>query len=255
MDIFQQPALLDTQWKADRTPVTAGDLAVHTAIVEIFSAEYPRIPIIGEEGDHGRLTGRSGELRLSVDEIDGTTAFTYGIPVFTTMVALIQGGDVIKSVIHDPVMHRTFSAERGAGAFLNGVPIRTCTQRPENANVGVATWPKRGRNDMLVPRMVSGVIRELHDRGYCFTEAGTIGYIDALVASGILVGTIFPGDKVHDTAAGDLIVREAGGVATDLWGKPLSYDKPTVNGHVFACNQEIHAELVDIVHRHDNRER
>jgi myo-inositol-1(or 4)-monophosphatase len=254
-DIFAQPALLDTEWKADDTPVTAGDRAVHTAIVDILSVEYPQISIVGEEGTHGTRVGPDHEYWLSVDEIDGTTAFTYGIPVFTTMVALMRGNEVMKSVIHDPTMQRTYSAERGRGAFLNDIPIRARGQKPKSPHISIAAWPALGRNDMLVPRMISGVARELHDRNYRLTTAWSIGHSDALVAAGVLVGSLFPGSAVHDTVAADLIVREAGGVATDLWGKPLSYGEPTVNGHIFACNQETHDDLVEIVRRHDNRQR
>ncbi len=253
-DIFRQPSLLDTKWKADNTPVTAGDLVVHAAVVEIFAAAYPQIPNVGEEGSAGTRTHQAGEYWVSLDPIDGTGAFRRGIPMFTTMLALMCGNEVTMGVIHDPIMQRTYSAQRGRGAFLNDVPIHTRVE-PTDATIGVAVWPGSGRSDMVLPRMVSGVMRELHDRGHRFAPAWSIGYNDALVASGMLAGSVFAGDSTHDTAAGDIIVREAGGIATDLWGRPLSYDGQPVNGHVVSCNAAIHDEILEVVRRHDNRPR
>jgi fructose-1,6-bisphosphatase/inositol monophosphatase family enzyme len=254
-EIFQQPRLLDTEWKADNTPVTAGDRAAHDIIVERMSLHFPHIPIVGEEGNCGSRTGSSHEYWLSVDEIDGTAAFSMGIPVFVTMVALMRGTAAVKSVIHDPVMQRTYSAEDGRGACLDNLPIATLKGTPKKSYVSLAVWPGQGGNGMLLPRMISGVARELHDRGYCVTTAWSIGYSDALVACGKFVGSIFAGDTVHDTAAPDLLVREAGGVVTDLWGKSISYDGSTVNGHIAACDFGMHLDLLDIVRRHDNRSR
>lgn len=253
--VFSDPALFHTEWKSDDTPVTAADLAVHKIVTEMMATNFAHIPIVGEEGAVGSRTGADDEIWLSVDEVDGTSAFTLGIPVFTTLVALMRGEHVIKSVISDPVMRRTYSAEIGMGATLNDRPVSVCRELPRNATIGVASWPESGKSDMLLPRMVSGVMRELHDRGYHLMEMHSIAYIDAMVASGLLAGTIFAGDKVHDTAAADLLVREAGGVATDLWGNPLRYGAGVVNGHVYACNATVHSQLLDIVRRHDNRSR
>ena len=76
-----------------------------------------------------------------------------------------------------------------------------------------------------------------------------IGYLDAMVADGRLAGTIFPGRTMHDTAAGHLLVEEAGGKATDLRGNPLDYSGTCLFGHIFSVGGDMHDQLVELVRK------
>lgn len=244
--LFLQKQAHDTQYKDDQTPFSKADTGANEIIVHRMAERFPDIPIVAEEGGRGRRTGARGEYWLLVDDIDGSTGFILGIPTFATMLTLMRGDRPIKTVIYDPILRRAFTAEEGGGAYLNAVPIKVADRMPKNPMVGICAWPERGKHDMLLKGMVNGITTTLHDRGYCFTNCCSIGYFDALVASGDLMATIFAGQHAHDTAAGDLLVREAGGIAVDLRGCEIHYDKPYVAGHIFT-SRVVADELFGVV--------
>ncbi len=239
------------EFKIDATPVTAADRAISGLVDEWRRSLFPELAIISEEGLKGERTGDPKQYWMLVDEVDGTWAYHLGIPVFSSLFALMRGNEVAMSVIVDPISHRIYTAGRGKGAYLNRKRIHAQLSLPKNPSVGIVAWPKRGINDMLIENMISGpdggVSGALHRMGCVPIKMGTIGYVDAMVAAGWLSATIFPGSTLHDTAAGDLLVREAGGIASDLYGSPLEYSGTMVDGHVFSCNSEFHDKMLDII--------
>ena len=248
---YNAPERQDIRFKADGTKVTAADRAVHDYIVERMQSFYPYIPIVGEEGKVGKRTGTKDEYWLVMDELDGTHAFTLGLPVSAVMIALMKGAHPIRSAIDDPFNNRLYTAELGKGAFLNGSPIRVQQETPEYPVVDVCSWPKRGKNDMLVENMVGGVAGDLHALLHCEVHSvGGIGIVEARLASGEFSATVFPGSTLHDTAAGDLLVREAGGTTSDLRGKRLSYSGDAVEGHIFAATPDLHAKILEVMHKY-----
>ncbi len=238
---------LAVKLKADKTLVTAADRGVHDLVVSWLSA-YPGLVLVGEEGKLGTRTYGMDEHWLAVDELDGTHAYAMGIPVATVMIALMFGDVPVRSVIVDPFSERIYAAEKGAGATLNGKALRLASGPIKSPVVDVASWPHQGAYDMLI-RDIMGVSTELHDMGCEVQAVGGIGIADARVASGEFHATVFPGYTWHDTPAGDLLVREAGGITSDLWGKPLRYDKTPPFGHVFAGNEELHSKIIEITRR------
>ena len=82
-----------------------------------------------------------------------------------------------------------------------------------------------------------GIAKVLEQIGFRTEGVASIGYADMLVAAGEYAGVIFPGSSLYDTAPGDLLVREAGGVTSDLQGRPLRYDIDKLDGHITACNE------------------
>ncbi|OGG48215.1 hypothetical protein A2761_01765 [Candidatus Kaiserbacteria bacterium RIFCSPHIGHO2_01_FULL_51_33] len=249
--LYLKPERHAVEFKADGTKVTAADRAVHIYVVKRMQTFFPDIPIVGEEGTAGKRTGAPDEHWLVVDELDGTHAFTLGLPVSAVMIALMEGDHPIRSAIADPFSDRLYTAELGKGAFLNGFPVRVQQKTPKYPVVDVVSWPHRGKNDMLIENMVGGVAEDLHALLHCEVHSvGGIGIVDARVASGEFSATVFPGTTLWDTAAGDLLVREAGGVATDLRGNPLRYDGDSMEGHVFAATADLHASILGVVRKY-----
>jgi fructose-1,6-bisphosphatase/inositol monophosphatase family enzyme len=161
-----EPDSMGLEWKADDTPLTVADRGVRDLVAEYMTQNFPDIPVVGEEGQLGLRTGASDELWMLVDEVDGTWAYMLGVPMFTSMFALMRGDEPLMSAIIDPVGKRLYNAERGRGAFLNGKPIRIQTDFPKGATVGFVSWPHRDLpGDMLVPGMVEGVVVGLHKMG------------------------------------------------------------------------------------------
>jgi myo-inositol-1(or 4)-monophosphatase len=144
-------------------------------------------------------------------------------------------------VIYDPFTDRMYAAERGEGANMNGVPLKvsravTSEDRPI---VGYVSWPK-------CPYNILRVCQYLEDRGVTLVNFCSIGYIEVAVATGEFAGTIFPGTSHHDTAPGHVIVEEAGGKVTDVFGNPLHYNDNKIAGHIMS-NGCIHDLMVEAV--------
>lgn len=237
------------EWKEDETPLTAADRAVRDLVAAFMTERYPHIPVIGEEGQLGRRTGADDEYYLLVDEVDGTWAFMLGVPVFASMFALMRGSEPVMSLICDPIGRRLYTAERGAGAYLNSKQIKVSHELPKVPSVGFVSWPKRDHpSDMIAPGLVHKVVVGLHEMGCIPVNMVTGGYLAAMVADGgRLAGMIFPGRTLHDCAPPDLLVREAGGSVTDFNGKPLWYGGTEVFGYVASVRPDIHVRLLDLV--------
>jgi len=145
-----------------------------------------------------------------VDPLDGTKEFITGVPEYAVAVALVEDGEPVLGVVHNPVTGETFWAERGGGAVLNGQPIHVAEGRVVLAS---RSETKRGEFTPFEDWEVRPV--------------GSIQYKLALVAAGQGAVTWSRGPKHEwDVCAGALIVREAGGLATELAGTPLRYNRP-----------------------------
>lgn len=219
--------------KGDFDLVTEADRASERLIVERLRSWYPSHGIVAEEG--GGHDGTS-EYRWYVDPLDGTTNFAHGYPVFNVTLALERNGEMLCGVIFDPIRQEMFTAERGAGAYLNNRRIHV-SKTASLADTLVATgFPSRKRH-------LNFNVHFYHQLAMCThgVRRGGAAAIDlAYVACGRLDAfwefTLNP----WDMAAGILLVTEAGGRTSDMHGAPLHLRAP----HVIADNALVHDELV-----------
>lgn len=217
-------------------PVTEVDIAAEDAIRKVLTAADPEIPILGEEegGAEGSRT------RWIVDPLDGTVNFLHGYPMYCVCVALQDAGDLQVGVIYDPVRDHCYSAERGCGARLDGEPLRVS----ETADLGDALvasgfpYDRRTHAPEYL-RYVEAFLR----RAQGFRRAGAAGMDLAMLAAGQLDGFWEFGLKPWDVAAGTLIIREAGGVVSDMAGGPLDLDRP----RILASNGRIHDAMLRVL--------
>ena len=163
------------------------------------------------------------------------------MPVSTFMLGVLYEREPVMGLIYDPFTDRTYCAEKGKGAYLNGKPLSVskAAKREDRPVVGYVSWPG-------CPYNVLKVCQYLEDAGITSVNFCSIGYIEAAVATGEFAGTIFPGTKHHDTAPGHIIVAEAGGKVTDIFGKPLHYRGGEIDGHIMS-NGLIHDLIVEAV--------
>jgi len=182
--------------------VTLADGASERVVVARLRADFPQAAFLGEEG--GLQTGTSLE-RWIVDPLDGTTNFAHGYPIFCVSIAFERAGEVVAAVVHAPAMHETFVAERSAGATLNDRKISVSEIETLAASlVCTGFQPARYERNMryfdAASQMTQGVRRD-----------GSAALNLAYVASGRF--DAFWEFDLHqwDTAAGALLVREAGG--------------------------------------------
>ena len=208
--------------KPDRTPVTEADRAVEEAIRSRLAAERPDDGILGEEFG----TTGAGTRRWIIDPIDGTRNYSRGIPVWATLIALEENGEIQLGVVSAPALHRRWHAERGGGAWVNGDRIRVSAIRQvEDAVLSFAleqpipslagyAWHARGYGDFWAHMLVA--------------EGGVDGAVDAV------------GVKVWDLAAIQPIIEEAGGRFSDAAGTAR-----VDGGTAISSNGHLHEALLN----------
>jgi myo-inositol-1(or 4)-monophosphatase len=221
--------------KGDYDLVTETDRASEQLIVQRLQSHFPTHAIVAEES--GRHAG-SSEYRWYVDPLDGTTNFAHGFPVFNVTLALERAGELICGVIIDPTRDEVFSAEAGAGAFLNGRRIHVSgAARIEDA-LGATGFPSRKRHQNVNVHFYYQLAMLSHG----MRRAGAAAIDLAYVACGRL--ELFWEFSLNpwDMAAGVLLVREAGGTVTDMRGGLFDLR----GTHVLADNTLVHAETVEL---------
>jgi histidinol-phosphatase len=205
-------ATLKAEVKADGTVVTEADRAIEAEACRIVAADRPGLGVLGEE--YGATRGSAG-ARLIIDPIDATQNFLRGIPIFATLLAIEEDGEVTAGMVSAPALGMRWSAARGAGAFRNGRRMRVssiaCLAEAQLFHAGLA--PMGGRRDAVLA--LAG--RVARTRGF-----GDF-YQDVLVAEGAGEIAVDFGIAPWDVAALMIIVEEAGGRATSIGGERTIY--------------------------------
>ncbi|MGB6191766.1 MAG: inositol monophosphatase family protein [Terracidiphilus sp.] len=234
---------VETEYKGDVDLVTVADRAAEKLIRARLAEVFPEHGIYGEEGTRDRL---ESEYRWYVDPLDGTTNFAHGFPQFCVSMGLErrrglradEDGTLEAGVIYDPLRDELFSAERGQGAWLNGKALLV-SRTGELAEALVSTgFPSRKRHS-------SPNIHFYHEftlRSHGVRRAGSAALDLAYVAAGRLDAFWEFNLNPWDTAAGILVVREAGGRVTDFAGEPVKL----ASAEVLASNGPIHDELIGL---------
>jgi myo-inositol-1(or 4)-monophosphatase len=219
--------------KGEHDLVTAADRASEKLIVERLRSSFPSHSIVAEEG--GGHEG-SSEFRWYVDPLDGTTNFAHNFPVYNVTLALERDGELIAGVIADPTRNEIFTAELGSGAFLNDKRIHVSkVNRIEDALIATG-FPSRRRHQNINIHF----FYQLSMLSHGVRRPGAAALDLAYIACGRL--DMFWEFNLHpwDIAAGVLLIREAGGVCTDMRGKSLDLRDP----HILADNGLVHEETV-----------
>ncbi len=216
--------------------VTLADGASERAVVERLRADFPHAAFLGEEG--GLQSGTSRE-RWIIDPLDGTTNYAHGYPIFCVSIAFERDGEVVAAVVHAPAMHETFVAERRGGATLNDRAIAVSRIESLSASlVCTGFQPARYERNMryfdAASQMTQGVRRD-----------GSAALNLAYVACGRF--DVFWEFDLHqwDTAAGSLLVREAGGRVTTIEGTDWTLESASV----LASNGAVHDESLELFTR------
>ena len=221
--------------KGEYDLVTEADRASEKLIVERLRGHFPDHAVVAEEG--GGHEG-AAEYRWYVDPLDGTTNFAHGFPMFNVTLALEHAGELIAGVIFDPVHDEMFSAELGAGAYLNGRRIQVSNVARINDSLVGTGFPSRRRHRNVNVHFFYQLAMLSHG----VRRPGAAALDLAYVAAGRLDAFWEFGLNPWDMAAGVLLVREAGGVCTDMHGAELNLRGP----HVLADNGVLHAEITGL---------
>jgi myo-inositol-1(or 4)-monophosphatase len=220
--------------KAPSDFVSQADMRVEEFLREELIKVRPGYGFVGEEG---KPIEGDGKNRFIVDPLDGTTNFLHGIPHFAISIALEREGEVIAGVVYEPIGDELFWAEKGAGAFLDTAfaksrRLRVSARRKMGECIVGTGIPFRGRGDHpAFLKEMGAVMGETAG----IRRMGVASLDLAFVAAGRLDGYWESGLKAWDVAAGVLLVREAGGMVSEIGGKAHRLDSPTVlaaNGNI-----------------------
>ena len=225
---------LHVMTKPDLTPVSDADESVEVGIRRTLSRARPRDAVVGEEGG---ATGHS-QRRWVVDPIDGTKNFVRGVPVWATLIGLMVDDEVVVGVVSAPLLNRRWWAMRGGGAWTGKSLLRATScqvsdvSRIEDASLSYSSlsgWDERGRLDDFLSL----------SRRCWRTRAYGDFWSYMLVAEGSVDIATEPELALHDMAALDVIVREAGGTFTSLDGEP-----GPMGGSALATNGKLHDQAL-----------
>ncbi len=223
------------EWKSDNTPITKADREINSLLIKEVKENFPGHRILAEEESY--LEGDNSYVWVC-DPLDGTIPFSYGIPISTFSLALTKNGESVRGVIYDPFQDRLYSAAKNEGAYLNG--RRTYVSKKSQLKQAAGEYEMFDRAKYDVSQLVGFLVNE----GAKLLQLCSIVYPSALVAAGEIDFTIFPHTSAHDMAAVKIIVEEAGGKVTDIFGEDQRYDTET-NGFI-ASNGILHEKLVKL---------
>lgn len=232
---FEQHDKLEVEAKGTNDFVTNVDKAAEQAIIEIIQKAYPDHGIVSEEC--GVIAGTDEDFQWVVDPLDGTTNFVKGIPHFAVSIALKVKGKLDQAVVFDPIRGELFTASRGKGAQLNGFRIRT-KQAKELSGAVLATGFPFKKKQHLDNYM--GMFKALFMKTSDMRRAGSAALDLAYLAAGRVDGYFEIGLKPWDTAAGELLVIEAGGLVTDFGGG----HNHSVSGNIVAGSPRLLKEVL-----------
>ncbi|GAB1037520.1 inositol-1-monophosphatase [Shewanella algae] len=193
--------------------VTSVDKEAEAAIIYQIRKSYPDHSIVGEENGENR--GTNQDYLWIVDPLDGTNNFVNGVPHFAVSIAMQYKGKTEVAVVYDPIRDELFSAVRGKGAKLNDFRIRVNNVSDLGASLVATGFPFKARQHTETYMKLFG---ETFSLCADLRRAGSAALDLAYVAAGRVDAFFELGLKPWDIAAGDLIVREAGGTVTDFSG-------------------------------------
>ncbi|MFS8530983.1 inositol monophosphatase family protein [Sphaerobacter thermophilus] len=227
----------DVRHKGPVDLVTEADRASERLILEAIRARFPEHAILSEES--GALSGADDAPRWLIDPLDGTTNYAHGYPLYAVSIALEVAAEVVLGVVYVPTLDELYVAERGRGAWLNGQPLRV------------------SRTDTLLASLLAtGFLYDVDTRGRNLPHwenfihatqgvrrSGSAAIDLCHVAAGRLDGYWEEGLAPWDSAAGSLMVTEAGGTVTGYDGEPFRLDGP----NCVASNGVIHAAMLRVL--------
>jgi len=231
----------DITYKGEIDLVTEADRGCEALLIERIENVFPGHGILAEET---RGAAERKEFTWIIDPLDGTTNYAHHYPVFCVSIALQRGGEVIAGAICNPMLGELFVAEKSKGAFLNGQRLAVSKTTELTRSLLSTGFPYDIR---VNPDNNINYFNALALRAQAIRRAGAAALDLAYVAAGRFDG--FWELKLHpwDTAAGCLLVTEAGGRVTDLCGGPFNIYSP----HVLATNGRIHEAMAEILKNTD----
>ena len=238
---FEQHDKIEIENKGTNDFVTNIDKDAEQVIIDTIRKSYPSHGIVGEEC--GVLAGEDTDYQWIIDPLDGTTNFVKGIPHFAVSIALKVKGKLDQAVIYDPIRGELFTASRGKGAQLNGFRIRVKQHKELQGAVLATGFPFKHKQHT---EAYFNMFKTLFVKTSDMRRAGSAALDLAYVAAGRIDGFFEIGLKPWDTAAGELLIVEAGGLVTDFTG---GHNHAT-SGNIVATSTRLLKEILKDIRPH-----
>lgn len=235
---------LSVKWKSLTDPVTEVDRACEEAALKLVKKNFPDHAFVGEEtGIHGH---KDAEVRWYIDPLDGTVNFSHGLPHFSISIGVRLRNQGLVGVVNAPVMKELYIAVAGKGATLNGKKIHVSKGSDPKKCLLVSGFAYKARETGENMREWMGFLRDFQ----AIRRMGCASLDFCWTAAGRFEGFWEYGLNAWDSAAGELVVREAGGRVSNLMGKRLDIHKKGV----LATNGLIHARCLKVLRAAFRRE-
>lgn len=235
---FGEVENLQVSMKGPANFVSAADTRAEEILRRELEKARPGYGFLGEET--GRHEGADKTHTWIVDPLDGTTNFLHGIPQFCIAIGLARENTIVAGVVYNPILDELFTAERGKGAFLNDRRLRVASRKRLVDSVVACGLPHHGRGGLEHFRTEFASVQ---DKVAGLRRFGAAALDLAWVAAGRLDAYWERNLSPWDMAAGIVLVREAGGFATDLDGGDAMFEK----NNVIAGNEALHRDLLRVL--------
>lgn len=223
--------------KGSKDLVTEADREAEAAIVAVIQGQFSDHNILAEEGKYPQTSSR---YRWIIDPLDGTTNFSHAFPWFAVSIALEEDGEVILGIVYQPYFEELFIAEKGLGTTLNNQQVQVSTiNRLDRALLATGFAPASSS----VPANNFDHFIRFQEAAQACRRPGAASLDLACVATGRFDGFWEMSLKPWDTAAGMLLVKEAGGLVTNFDGDRFLPDQP----ECLASNGFIHSDMIKIL--------
>ncbi|MDI9337626.1 MAG: inositol monophosphatase family protein [Alphaproteobacteria bacterium] len=234
---FNKPYKIDYKAEGINNLVTEIDQKIETELKNLILNKFPEHEFLGEE--YGEKSEFNAQYKWILDPIDGTINFFHKIPICATSLALEKDGDIIMGAVYNPLMKEFFFAEKGQGAFLNNQKIVVSQNNNIEKSILVTGFPY----SLVEPQKTMKIFEKIISKGISIRRLGSAAIDLCWVACGRFDAFYEGHLKPWDSAAGMLIVSEAGGLLTDFDNKPYSIYSPSI----VASNSKIHTQLINFI--------
>jgi myo-inositol-1(or 4)-monophosphatase len=229
--------LREIKYKGTVDLVTDVDRESQKLILERIQQDFPAHDVLGEEE---LRKDKGSEFRWLIDPLDGTTNYAHDFPVFCISIALEHRGEIKMGLVYDPVRDEMFTALKGAGAELNGKPIKVSRETQLEKSLLATGFPYDIRESEVTNL---DHFARMAVRAQAVRRCGSAALDQCYTACGRFDGFWEMKLAPWDMAAGSLIVMEAGGTVTDFGGKPFYHD----SREILATNGHIHGQMAAVL--------
>lgn len=229
---------LQVSMKGPADFVSTADKRTETNLIEELQKARPGYCFLSEEA--GAIEGPDKTHRFIIDPIDGTTNFLHGIPHFAISIGLERDGQIVSGVVYNPITDETYVAEKGHGAYLNDKRLRVAARKKLNETILATGIPFLGRSGHEI---FASELKTVMAATAGVRRFGAASLDLAYVAAGRFDGFWERGLHIWDVAAGILLVREAGGMVSDLKGGGDALNA----GHILATNDYLHPIVLKLL--------